>query len=176
MNRRTKAYLATSFIWTTMLIFALAYVFATVGCSPIGQTYTSVQGPKGDTGSPVAVVAAPATYLECPTGGTDLLIGSVPLTICNGATGATGATIVGPVGPAGQDGTDSTPIIVVPLCPGTSNYGVFVEVALNIGGKLFGIYSQNGGFLTYLAPGNYTSNAIGSACNLTINSDGTVSH
>ncbi len=79
---------------------------------------------------------------------------------------------VGAIGPSGADGTVVT---IVPLCPGVSNYGAFVEVGMCINGKLYGVYSANGGFLTLLADGAYSSNAIGSACNLTVNGC-TVSH
>jgi hypothetical protein len=83
--------------------------------------------------------------------------------------------LVGPQGPAGLNGTDAS-IGIVPLCPGVSNYGTFVEIALNINDDLYAVYSANGGFMTYLAPGAYLSNGIGSACNFTVNTDGTVSH
>lgn len=83
-----------------------------------------------------------------------------------GDPGSPGESIVGPSGPAGADGTI---ISVVPLCPGTTTYpGVFVEVAMCINNELYAVYSTPGAFLTKLPPGNYTSNAIGSACNLTV--------
>lgn len=73
---------------------------------------------------------------------------------------------VGAVGPAGADGKIAT---VVNLCPGAPVYGsVYVETALCINNELYAVYSQNGGFLTLLTPGAYSSNAIGSACNLTV--------
>ncbi len=81
-----------------------------------------------------------------------------------GDRGSDGA--VGKQGPAGQD---LVPVTVVKLCPGATTYpSVFVEVGLCINNKLWGVYSANGGFLTELSPGNYSSNAIGSACNLKI--------
>lgn len=90
-----------------------------------------------------------------------------------GPQGIPGQSIVGPEGPRGADGQIAQ---VIPLCPGTSNYGVFVEVGLCINNKLYAVYSANGGFLTYLAPGNYVSNAIGSACNLTVQPNCVVTH
>lgn len=87
---------------------------------------------------------------------------------CNGETGPQGLQ-----GPQGANGAAAT---VVPLCPGVSNYGVFVEVALCLNDSLYAVYSANGGFLTLLAPGNYSSNAIGSACNLTVAAHCKVSH
>lgn len=91
-----------------------------------------------------------------------------------GATGSQGNPgVVGPQGPTGADGQIAQ---VIPLCPGTSNYGTFVEVALLINNKLYAVYSANNGFLTYLAPGNYSSNAIGSACNFTVNANNSIAH
>lgn len=96
--------------------------------------------------------------------------------ISQGADGKDGAQ-----GPAGQDGvngrdgtngldgSDGSSISVVKLCPGETVYpSVFVEVALRIDGKLYAVYSLNGGFLVYLPPGRYTSNGVGSACNFTV--------
>lgn len=83
-----------------------------------------------------------------------------------GDTGSVGAK--GETGPVGADGQIAT---VVQLCPGYSNYGVFIEMALCINSKLYGVYSQNGGFLTLLAPGRYSSSGIGSACSFTVNSN-----
>ena len=99
------------------------------------------QGPRGEVG------AGGAQGIQGPAG-------------TDGQTGATG--------PQGIPGTPGTVITVVPLCPGMSNYGTFVEVGLCVNGKLYGVYSANGGFLAYLADGNYTSNGIGSACNLRV--------
>jgi len=84
-----------------------------------------------------------------------------------GPTGAQGPTgLQGAEGPRGQDGQIAT---VVQLCPGVPHYGtVYVETALCINNQLYGVYSANGGFLTFLPPGAYTSNGIGSACNLTV--------
>lgn len=81
-----------------------------------------------------------------------------------GNTGTPGST--GAQGPAGADGKIAT---VVQLCPGTPVYGsVYVETAICINNQLYGVYSANGGFLTLLTPGAYSSNAIGSACSLTV--------
>lgn len=91
-----------------------------------------------------------------------------------GEQGVPGESIVGPQGPAGADGNLAT---LVALCPGVTTYpSAFVEVALCLNNKLYGVYSANNGFLTLLPPGNYSSNAIGSACNLTILPNCVVSH
>lgn len=127
---------------------------------------------------------------------------AVPVLPIKGKQGDQGQAIRGPsgprgevgvVGPTGEQGTAGSdghnglngangldalsPINVVNLCVGYTTYpGVFVETALCINNHLYGVYSANGGFLTLLPPGNYSSNAIGSACNLTVHDDCTVSH
>lgn len=119
-------------------------------------TLSACRGPRGDEGSNGQTVVG-------PTGP-------------QGIQGLPG--LVGPMGPAGLNGSNGSDasIGIVQLCPGVSNYGTFVEIALRINGDLYAVYSANGGFMTYLAPGNYTSNGIGAACNLTVNADGTVSY
>lgn len=122
-----------------------------------------------------------------------LLALAVTLSACcpqkgdTGERGVPGQTVVGPQGPAGSNGSngtngtdglpgapgspglDATPVTVVNLCPGSTSYpGVFIEIALCINNRLQAVYSVNGGFLTYLPPGNYSSNAVGSSCNFTV--------
>lgn len=92
-----------------------------------------------------------------------------------GTPGITGAT--GGQGANGHDGEDATPVTVVQLCPGHSTYpSVFLEYAICLQGQLYGVYSSNGGFLALLPPGTYSSNAIGSACTLTIGTNCEVSN
>ncbi len=93
-----------------------------------------------------------------------------------GRSGSPGQSIVGPQGTAGVNGADAVPVTVVPLCPGVSNYGAFVEVGLCLNGQLYGVYSALDGFLTLLAPGTYNSNAIGSACSLEVHAGCVVTH
>ena len=70
----------------------------------------------------------------------------------------------------GIDAIDGTLVTPVKLCTGTTSYpNVFVEYAFCIENKLYGVYSVNGGFMSYLPDGTYSSNAIGSACTLTVN-------
>lgn len=90
-----------------------------------------------------------------------------------GPTGAIGPQgpmgLTGPQGPAGQDANS---VVVVKLCPGVTTYpSKFVEVAFKIAGKLYVVYSVNNGFLTEMPPGNYSSNAVNSSCNFTVNAD-----
>lgn len=95
-----------------------------------------------------------------------------------GATGPQGLQgETGGSGSQGLPGIDSTPVTVVQLCPGVTTYpGVFVEVAICLQNKLYAVYSANGGFLVELVPGNYSSNAIGSSCSLTVAPNCVVSH
>ena len=99
---------------------------------------------------------------------------------CNsqGADGAAGAIgQPGSPGNDGRDGVDATPVTIVQLCPGTTTYpSVFVEIAFCVSGRLYGTYSTHGGFSTELPPGNYSSNTLGSRCNLTIHTNCVVSN
>lgn len=97
------------------------------------------------------------------------------LAACAGPRGESGAQgEAGSQGPAGANGAnglngaDGNQITVVALCPGHTNYGTFIETALCINGQLQAVYSLNGGFLTTIVDGNYSSNAVGSACNFTV--------
>lgn len=139
------------------------------------------RGATGLTGATIPVYSAPASLLQCPTGGTVVTVGSSISVICNGGQGPAGVPGqdggVGPTGPQGSPGIDTTPISIVQFCPGVTVYpSAFLEIGLIIDGKLYAVYSANNGFLTQIPPGNYSSNAIGSACNFTVNLDLTISH
>lgn len=125
----------------------------------------SCAGPKGNDG------------VMGPTGapGSDGRAGSDGTNGNDGHDGATGpAGLVGPQGPAGLAGTQFT---FVQLCPGAPSYPhVFIELAMCVNGDLYGVYSANGGFYTYFPPGAYSSAGIGSACNLTIHANCTITH
>lgn len=142
-------------LMTSVFLFGCGIPLGSTGIlllGPKGEDGQSIVGAKGDTGAPGQSIVGP----KGDTGdkGDDGVAGN------DGAKGDTGET-----GPKGEDGEIAT---VVQLCPGTSNYGVFVETALCINNKLYGVYSIHGGFLTYLAPGNYSSNGVGSACNFSV--------
>lgn len=99
----------------------------------------------------------------------------------DGAAGAKGsqgdAGQDGQNGQDGEDGADATPVTVVKLCPGVTVYpSKFVEIAFCIGGKLYGTYSQNGGFSTEMPPGTYGSNGINSNCNFTVAASCTINN
>jgi hypothetical protein len=120
------------------------------------------------TGSVPTVEPSPAPPCQTSSVATGYLLscpGQTPVTISNGVNGINGLPGVNGVSPS-----------VVQLCPGTSNYGTFVEFAILVGSKLYAVYSDHGGFLTYLAPGNYSSNGIGSACSFTVHNDNSISH
>jgi hypothetical protein len=119
------------------------------------------QGPRGDTGATGEAgsscgVTTVAPGPAAPNGGSLIACtdGSQSL-VLNGTNGADG-----------QAGTVVTPI---PFCPGVSAYPTsFIESGFCINGRLWAVYSANGGFLTEVLPGNWSSNAIGSSCNFTV--------
>lgn len=156
------------------------FLLAIVSCS--------FQGPKGVSGdAPDApkVTAQPATAGECGNGGTEIRINDVLASIiCNGTDGLNGSNgsngtdgTNGSNGTNGTNGTDLTPVQLIPLCPGVPTYpSVFVEYGICVGNNLYGVYSANNGFLALLPPGTYTSNAIGSSCNMIILPNCVVTH
>ena len=77
-----------------------------------------------------------------------------------------GTVTTGPQGPQGDPGTSVT---MVQFCPGITHYpSEFNEIAFCINNNLYAVYSKNDGFLTYIPPGTYSSNAIDSSCNFTV--------
>ncbi len=101
-----------------------------------------------------------------------LLVSCLALMACRGYDGYQGSTGLpgkdgqSVTGPAGSDGTTVTP---VQFCPGTPSYpSTFIESGLCINGKIYAVFSSNDGFLTYIPPGGYSSNAINSRCNFTV--------
>lgn len=157
------------------LIAPLAFL-ALTACQAGYDTY---KGPSVPT-----IKTQPATTAECPTGGYELLIDGKLSLLCNGTigqtgpsghTGATGAT--GHTGATGAAGNPGTTIQVVKFCPQTQQYpNVFPELGFIIGGKIYAVFSVNGGYLTELPPGAYNSNAVGSNCNFTVTATGTITH
>jgi hypothetical protein len=118
--------------------------------------------------SPVAPLSctvkqlAQGAQIMCPDGSVALITDGT-----NGINGTDGIN--------GTNGTDATPVTTVQFCPGTPTYpSTFPEFGIIISGVMYGVYSQNGGFLAQLPPGKYYSNGIGSTCNFTINPDLTI--
>lgn len=161
--------------------YLMILILSSLGLSSCGHNHYEYvigqqgpQGEKGDKGDPgvnatACYVTSVAASPEAPNGGSLITCPTSSSLVLNGAPGATGAT--------GAAGTNGTVVTSVSLCSGTTTYpSKFVEVAFKINGKLYAVYSANGGFMTELPPGNYTSNGIGSSCNFTVNSDLTISH
>lgn len=168
--------------------YMLFITLALLGC----RGNQGIQGPTGLPGSPgtpgipgssISFYTTPATTQECPTGGTDIIlsqdsfnpnpwgIGPQPyngltqaITICNGMTG-----------PAG---INASQVIPIQFCNNASpTYpSNFPEYGLCINNTIYGVYSQNGGFLAELPPGTYNSDGINASCTFTIKSNCNVSN
>lgn len=123
-----------------------------------------IQGTPGKNASDCTVTELNGTAtIICPNGTT--------ATISNGAIGPVGETgATGQQGNPGINGTNATPITAIQFCsnvtPVYSSH--FPEFGLCLGGSLYGVYSQNGGFLALLPPGTYYSNGINASCTFTI--------
>lgn len=136
-------------IVTIVCLMLLAMLFS--GC-------TTRQGYTADNIISESIWSRPATPTECATGGVAVIVLDTINVVCNGASGAPGAT-----------GANAPAVAVINVCPGQTIYPTtFVETALCINGTLYGVYSDRGGFLTTLQPGQYVSNAINSVCNFTV--------
>lgn len=161
----------SAFIYSIILILT---IFIVTACDNWHNTEEGYMTP------PCSTSQSPAgATINCPDGSSSFISNGVV-----GPAGATGAIgVTGPVGdrgPAGLDGTNGsngTEITIVQFCPGTPSYpSTFPEIGFVINGGIYAVYSANDGFMTYLPPGLYQSNAIGSSCTFTINADGSVSH
>lgn len=141
---------------------------------PIGP-----QGPKGDPGTScsVAVVqpndAAPngGSLISCADNTSSLILNGAPgsngTNGINGTNGTNGSN--GTNGINGTNGTNGTVVAPIQFCPGTGSYpSTFPEVGFCINNNIYAVYSANGGFLTEILPGTWSSNAIGSSCSFTV--------
>lgn len=112
-------------------------------------------GADGNDGITPTVKSRPASPEECIIGGVVITVNDKTAIVCDGTNGGTGS-------PASS-------VTTINLCPGVTSYpSVFIEVALCVDDQLYAVYSIPGAFLTLIPPGVYTSNALGSACNLTV--------
>lgn len=105
------------------------------------------------------------TVISTPSGSTITCPDGTTTTVSNGTNGL--------------NGLDGTQITVVQFCSPSfvpSYPNTFTEVGLCINNQLFGVYSQNGGFLAKLPPGSYSSNGIGVSCTFTIGNNCSVSN
>lgn len=96
-----------------------------------------------------------------------------------GAVGDTGSTgPKGDTGAQGPAGADGTLITIVQFCPNSVPVypSVFPEIGECINGKLYAVYSANGGFLALIPPGGYSSAGIGSNCNFIVLPNCVISH
>jgi len=157
--------------------------------------YLVLEGPKGDAGiqgergeagndgqdgadgqdgiscSVIPVVA----NIVAPDGGALVTCGETSSLILNGAKGDTGST--GATGATGQAGTPGTLVTPIQFCSGTGSYpSHFPEVGFCINDKIYAVYSANGGFLTEVAPGTWSSNGINNSCTFTVSPHCVVSH
>ena len=167
MNRFNRDANFATIIFLLLLLFML---LTSLGCAPfLGSEYAisrirlmpkdGINGQNGNNG----------------LDGKDGQDGQNGLNGQDGQDGQNGLNgLNGQDGQDGQDGTNTvieTPSEVVPiaLCPGTTTYpNKFVEQALCINNQLYGVYSQNNGFLVLLPPGQYVSNGINSTCSFEV--------
>jgi hypothetical protein len=141
-----------------VLMLCLSFI---VAC---GQTSDFQSAPPSAYDCSVAQTSTGAT-ISCPNGTTANLVNGV-----NGTNGSNG--INGTNGINGANGLPGTKITLVQFCSGTPSYpSTFPEVGFCIEGSIYAVYSANDGFLTYLPPGAYSSNAVGSSCNFTVSAE-----
>lgn len=90
------------------------------------------------------------------------------LSACGPQVGQTGAPGIN--GQDGKNGSDGTLVTPIQFCPGVTPIypTTFPESGLCIEGNLYAVYSTHGGFLTLIPPGEYRSNAVGSACDFSV--------
>lgn len=134
-----------------------------------GKDLISIPDLAGKDASPCTVVRHDnISTVSCPDGAeVDIPDGATGQAGSSGPQGAPGTN--GTNGNNGQNGVDATPITMVQFCHGIPSYpSTFIEFGFCLQGSLYATYSANGGFTTYLPPGSYSSNAIGSSCNFTV--------
>ena len=143
-------------------VYCLLFILVLLtNCGPNGVTpLQGPQGPAGTNGSSCTVtnvpVSAPTpnggTLLSCPDGTSSLILN-------------------------GSNGTAGTLITPIQFCPGTTTYPTtFSEVGFCIDNTLWAVYSLNGGFMTEIVPGTYSSNGVNSSCTFIVSPNCTVSN
>lgn len=144
-------------------LYLLVAALLTLSACQTGRTgATGPVGPQGVEGAPgenCSVATVPAndvapnggSLITCPDGSQSLVL--------NGATGATGA-----------NGTPGTVITAIQFCGGvTGSYpSTFPEVGFCINNNIYAVYSANGGFLTEVLPGTWSSDGINASCTFTV--------
>lgn len=137
-----------------------------VGCGKVTQDrpIAGPQGSPGVSGAPgspgIGCEVSSVSGSAAPNGGSLITCPTSSALVLNGAPGAAGTVITSKQ-----------------LCPGTPSYpSAFIEVAFCIDDEIYGVYSANGGFMTWFPAGTYMSNGINASCNLTIGAHCTVSN
>lgn len=134
------------------------------GCGKQGsvgaQGLTGITGADGTSGNGCNVSTLAVGSPGAPNGGSLITCpNNTSSVVLNGASGNNGS-----------DGMPGTVITPVQFCTGfTQSYpSTFAESGLCVAGTLYGVYSENGGFLAELPPGQYSSDGINSSCTFTI--------
>lgn len=165
-------------------LMVLLVLMSFMGCGKGPQGIPGSPGKDGENGVSIVYATVPAGA-QCSSGsGTVILFAQdnmgtgayvagdeilSKVLVCDGAAGQTGAV--------GATGSDATPVMVVQFCTGfTQSYpNTFAESGICVNNEMLGVYSENGGFLAVLPPGNYSSDGINSSCTFTIGANCTVS-
>lgn len=139
------------------------FIFTAFMLTACGQGPVLVTKP-----TPCTVTAVSGgSQVACPDGTTSFIASGLA-----GAPGISGSD--GRDGTNGTNGQDATPITMVQFCDNsfTPTYpSVFPEFGLCVGGKMYGVYSTNGGFWALLPPGTYSSDGVNASCTFTIADD-----
>lgn len=131
------------------------------GRGPAGTNGTNGHDGIGCTETPVLADS------NAPNGGTLIMCSNGSNLILNGVNGTNG-----------QNGT-SFAFASIQLCSGTPSYsaGNFPEVGFCVNDVLYGVYSANGGYMTVIQQGTWSSNPVGTAqCTFTVGPDCKVTH
>jgi len=160
----------------TNVIVAMSSLAMLTACGGPGPQ--GVPGPQGNTGAAGAAGATGSTGAMGPQGGS-CTVATFPASTAAPTGGAivecydgTYAVILN-----GTDGVPGTTVDTVQLCPGTTTYPTeFNEVAVCMSGSLYAVYSANGGFLSEIPQGEYSSDGINASCAFTIGANCTVTH
>ncbi len=135
-------------------------------------------GPTGANGFGLVALTLPTVPEQCPNGGHITFIAQdVYNSGVFDSAEPVESTFITCNGLDGAAGVDTTPVTEVQLCPNnprTAYAATFSEVALCISDKLYGVYSTNGGFMTEIVPGTYSSNGINSSCTFAVGANCTV--
>lgn len=149
------------------LLILIILSFIQVSC---GKPDPGPQGIPGPVGSPGPIGAAGSQGPQGPQGvpGTSCTITTVQVSSSN----PNGGSLI-----KCPDGTSSlvingTIITPIQLCPGPVSYpSSFPEFGYCIHNILYAVYSVNGGFLTEIPSGTYSSSGVGVTCTFTVSAN-----